>query len=73
MTQTKEKGFFERYFELEKNHTNVKTEVLAGFTTFVAMAYIIVVNPTMLADPSTSWDRRNMPRRSRTAYSLQPA
>lgn len=51
MTQTKEKGFFERYFELEKNHTNVKTEVLAGFTTFVAMAYIIVVNPTMLADP----------------------
>ncbi|MFR9190596.1 MAG: hypothetical protein ACLVL7_10520 [Anaerotruncus massiliensis (ex Togo et al. 2019)] len=42
MTQTKEKGFFERYFELEKNHTNVKTEVLAGFTTFVAMAYIIV-------------------------------
>lgn len=35
-------------FELEKYHTNVKTEVLAGVTTFLTMAYIILVNPTIL-------------------------
>lgn len=44
-------GFLERFFRLKEHNTDVKTEVLAGFTTFVAMAYIIIVNPQMLADP----------------------
>ncbi|WP_101910763.1 NCS2 family permease [Marasmitruncus massiliensis] len=44
-------GFLERFFQLKEYNTDVKTEVLAGFTTFVAMAYIIIVNPQMLADP----------------------
>ena len=40
----------ERTFELEKHATNVRTELLAGLTTFMTMAYIIFVNPTILAD-----------------------
>ncbi len=40
----------ERYFELDKLGTNVRTELVAGVTTFMTMAYIIFVNPTILAD-----------------------
>ena len=40
---------FEKYFELAKNKTNVKTEVLAGLTTFMTMAYILAVNPAILS------------------------
>jgi adenine/guanine/hypoxanthine permease len=40
----------ERTFELEKHATTVRTELLAGVTTFMTMAYIIFVNPTILAD-----------------------
>lgn len=36
------------YFELDQLHTNVKREMLAGFTTFVSMAYILFVNPSVL-------------------------
>ena len=39
----------ERLFKLQENNTTVKTEVLAGITTFLTMAYIIFVNPGMLA------------------------
>lgn len=39
-----------RYFEFEKLHTNWRTEVFAGVTTFVTMAYIIFVNPSILKD-----------------------
>jgi AGZA family xanthine/uracil permease-like MFS transporter len=38
----------ERYFEFAKLEANWKTEILAGFTTFMTMAYIIFVNPSML-------------------------
>lgn len=37
-------------FKLKENKTDVKTEVLAGFTTFMTMAYIIFVNPAILSD-----------------------
>ncbi|MEZ8823456.1 NCS2 family permease [Vibrio sp. 10N.261.55.A7] len=40
----------ERLFKLSEHGTNVKTEVIAGVTTFLTMAYIIFVNPAMLAD-----------------------
>jgi AGZA family xanthine/uracil permease-like MFS transporter len=40
----------ERLFELEKHGTSVRTELLAGLTTFMTMAYIIFVNPAILAD-----------------------
>ena len=40
----------EKLFKLSKNGTNVKTEVMAGITTFMTMAYILAVNPSILAD-----------------------
>jgi AGZA family xanthine/uracil permease-like MFS transporter len=40
----------ERLFQLKENHTTVRRELLAGLTTFMTMAYIIVVNPRILAD-----------------------
>ncbi|AGX43237.1 NCS2 family permease [Clostridium saccharobutylicum] len=39
----------EKLFHLSKNKTNVKTEMLAGVTTFLTMAYILVVNPSILS------------------------
>jgi len=38
-----------KYFRLEENRTNIGTEVRAGITTFLTMAYIIVVNPAILS------------------------
>ena len=39
-----------RYFEFSKYRTNFRTEILAGVTTFMTMAYILVVNPLILSD-----------------------
>lgn len=39
----------ENIFKLKENGTNVKTEVIAGITTFMTMAYILAVNPSMLS------------------------
>ena len=39
----------ERLFQLRKNNTTIKTEILAGITTFMTMAYILFVNPTILS------------------------
>lgn len=39
----------EKLFKLNENKTNVKTEVMGGITTFMTMAYILAVNPTMLS------------------------
>ncbi|MCR4604894.1 MAG: NCS2 family permease [Eubacterium sp.] len=44
----------DRIFKLKKNNTSVKTELIAGATTFMVMAYIIAVNPTILS--STGMD-----------------
>ena len=38
----------EKLFHLEENHTDVRTEVMAGITTFMTMAYILAVNPRIL-------------------------
>lgn len=40
----------EKFFKLKENNTTVKTEVVAGFTTFMTMAYILAVNPSVLGD-----------------------
>ena len=40
---------FEKFFQLEKNGTNVKTEIIAGLTTFITMVYILAVNPSILS------------------------
>ncbi|MDH5175652.1 MAG: hypothetical protein OEX15_03175 [Gammaproteobacteria bacterium] len=41
--------FLERTFQLDAHRTTVRTEVLAGFTTFLTMAYIVLVNPSILS------------------------
>ena len=41
---------FERIFKLSQNNTTVKTEVVAGLTTFMTMAYIIALNPNLLTN-----------------------
>ena len=44
----------EKLFKLKESNTNIQTELLAGFTTFITMAYIIFVNPQMMS--STGMD-----------------
>lgn len=39
----------EKFFHLKEHGTNIRTEVIAGITTFVTMAYILFVNPDMLS------------------------
>ena len=41
---------FEKYFEFKKNKTDLKTEIIAGVTTFLTMAYIMFLNPVILKD-----------------------
>ncbi len=43
-------GFLERVFKLNAHNTTVKTEVVAGFTTFLTMVYIVFVNPQILSN-----------------------
>jgi len=48
--------FLEKKFQLSENGTDTKTEIIAGFTTFMTMAYIIFVNPTILSDAGMPWN-----------------
>src|SRR5689334_24707284 len=43
-------GFLERPFRLRENGTNVRTECIAGLTTFLTMVYIVFVNPQILGN-----------------------
>ena len=45
----KETGLLERVFHLSENGTSVKTEIMAGITTFMTMAYILAVNPAIMS------------------------
>lgn len=40
-----------KYFEFDKYNTNMRTEILAGLTTFITLAYILILNPQILSDP----------------------
>ncbi len=42
-------NFLENCFKLKQNNTTVKTEIYAGLTTFMTMAYILIVNPSLLS------------------------
>ncbi len=42
-------NFLETFFKLKENRTSVKTELIAGLTTFMTMAYILIVSPSILA------------------------
>ncbi|HHT66327.1 MAG TPA: NCS2 family permease, partial [Clostridiales bacterium] len=48
-------SFFNRVFKLQEHKTDVKTEIMAGITTFMTMAYILIVNPDFLS--ATGMDR----------------
>ena len=43
---------FEKIFKLKEHNTGVRTEIIAGVTTFMTMAYILAVNPGILGDPT---------------------
>ncbi len=45
----------ERFFKLKENGTTVSTEIMAGFTTFFTMVYIIFVNPNILSATGMPW------------------
>lgn len=40
----------EKLFKLQENNTNIRTEAVAGITTFMTMAYILAVNPSILSE-----------------------
>lgn len=44
-------GCIDRFFQVSQNHSSVRTEVLAGITTFITIAYILILNPQILSDP----------------------
>lgn len=50
-----ERGFLEKQFRLKDSNSNVRTEFVAGLTTFMTMAYILVVNPTILSEAGMDW------------------
>jgi xanthine/uracil/vitamin C permease (AzgA family) len=52
---TAEPSGLERYFELSRNGTELRTEIVAGITTFLTMASIVFVNPQILG--TTGWTR----------------
>lgn len=45
----------EKFFKLKENGTTISTEIIAGLSTFFAMAYIIVVNPGLLSQTGMEW------------------
>ena len=47
----KREGFFERFFKVSQSGSTMRTEILAGITTFITVAYILILNPQILADP----------------------
>ncbi|WP_285824244.1 NCS2 family permease [Schaedlerella arabinosiphila] len=49
MEKNVNQGFLEKVFHLSEHNTDVKTEVIAGVTTFMTMAYILAVNPNILS------------------------
>ncbi len=55
MDNIKETSFLERRFKLKENGTDVRTEIFAGLTTFMTMAYILIVNPGMLSETGMDW------------------
>ncbi|MDG2830253.1 solute carrier family 23 protein, partial [Vibrio parahaemolyticus] len=50
-----ENSFLEKRFKLKENGTDVRTELIAGLTTFMTMAYILIVNPSILSEAGMNW------------------
>lgn len=47
----------EKFFKLKQNETNIRTEVVAGVTTFLTMVYIVIVNPAILSAAGVPFDQ----------------
>lgn len=47
----------EKFFKLKENNTDVRTEVIAGMTTFLTMVYIVIVNPAVLSAAGVPFDQ----------------
>lgn len=47
------KNFLNKVFKIEENHSTIKTEIIAGITTFFAMCYIVIVNPNQMTGFTT--------------------
>ena len=45
----------EKFFKIKESGSNVRTEIMAGLTTFFAMAYILFVNPNILSQSGMEW------------------
>ena len=56
MDNVKDSGFLQRRFKLKENNTDTRTEIFAGLTTFMTMAYILIVNPGILSDAGMDWE-----------------
>ncbi len=54
MAESKTRGLA-KFFQFEELGTNYRTEIMAGITTFMTMAYILVVNPSILANAGMDW------------------
>ena len=54
--QTNNVGFLERWFKLSSHNTSIKTELMAGVTTFVTMSYIMFLNPTIMSKTGMPFD-----------------
>lgn len=48
-------GILEKFFKLSEHNTTIKTEVIAGITTFMTIAYILIVNPIILEDAGMNY------------------
>lgn len=55
-TPAAEQSWIERRFRLKENQTTVRTEIIAGITTFMTMAYILFVNPSILSETGMPFD-----------------
>ena len=60
----------EKWFKLKENNTNTKTEVIAGLTTFMTMAYILAVNPNILS--ASGMDSHAMALLANYPFALAP-
>ena len=55
MESRKKAGGIDRYFGITQSGSSVKTEIVAGLTTFFSMAYILFVNPNILSQAGMEW------------------
>jgi AGZA family xanthine/uracil permease-like MFS transporter len=54
--QSNDVGLLERFFKLSEHNTSVKTELMAGLTTFVTMSYIMFLNPVIMSKTGMPFD-----------------